>query len=471
MPGARQSPAPPAEIEAQLNRTRLRRPAAGRRPTTRPGWPRATLATTDSAIIAVHRQGDSLGLTLRRDTGAGPGAPARPRRRAGSPGSPPRSRPRRRARRLERPTPFPPAVRPASPCSPLARADDRHALLAFEVKLDPCSGRHRHPLGEHGGNLVLDDGGRVIAGRRQPPASGRHPPAARQQTADVTGRAHAGRAARPARRSASSTPAKPGWPASRLDVGAQRWWIAGFARQGDSRRPAPGQRRPGGPAAPLAALSALLARRFAARSDDGIAGQTDSERLPAPSWRCPARRHRRQAALQERSPTSGSSPMTCSTLPNPVFWDGEPATWAQPGLCGRLRHHAQALVSKTVLELPFVPPGAQRPPPATCSSSPADPRRSHPAPALRRRPPARHLLPRATSAWPMGGRAALGVMVDISSQQEASREARNAETSRRILESAPRHRHQPHRRPALFANSRAAGSPTPTCRSFCPGPP
>ena len=52
------------EIEGQLNRARLREPAAGPQVDDPTGLAEG-LATTDSAIIAVHRQGpDGLGLTL-----------------------------------------------------------------------------------------------------------------------------------------------------------------------------------------------------------------------------------------------------------------------------------------------------------------------------------------------------------------------------------------------------------------------
>ena len=472
------------EIEGQLNRARLRSPAAGPQADDPTGLA-GELANTDSAIIAVHRRGpDGPGLTLRRDAGGWHPAP-RPAPDAGpahpwltaaleAPGDAPLG--------WSAPYPLPPGGEAGvAVFTRWLRSDGRVELLAFEVKLDPllrpATGT---PLGEHGGSLVLDDGGRVIA--RPPPAIAAQlqgatlqPPG--EQATDVPGHAHARwtEAGRPAGQTLGFEHASQTWLArfAPLDVGAQRWWIAGFARPADFTTPTPlASAALAALLLALAVLAALLARRFAARSDDGIAGRAGSETPTRAELNdALAAATRRQAALQEEladkcralADQQQFSHDLLDALPNPVFYkDGE----ARYLGCNRAFAEAfgttpEALIGKTVLELPFVPPEVRsahyaRDLQLLSRQSSADLTLRVPFADGRQH----DIFYRTRNFGLADGRAGglLGVMVDISSQQEASREARNAEeTSRRILESSPLaiviNRTDG---PPLFANSRAA---------------
>ncbi|WP_442770822.1 response regulator [Zoogloea ramigera] len=456
------------EIEAQLNRARLHSPAAAQAddPIGLAERLAEALTNTDSAIIAVHRWGpDGPGLTLRRD--AGGWRPAPPPARDAGPAQPWLSA------ALKAPGDAPigwsaPYPLPASGDTGVAvftrwlGHDGRVQRLAFEVKLDPllrpASGT---PLGERGGSLVLDDGGRVIA--RPPPPF----PAPLQGASDVPGRGHARwkEAGRPEGETLGFEHGDEAWRArfAPLDVGAQRWWIAGFARLADFTTPS--LLTSAGLAAlllALAALTALLTRRFAARSDDGIAGS--EERTRAELNDALAAVPRREAALQEQlADQLQFSHDLLDALPNPVFYKDSEARYLG---CNRAFAEAfgttpEALVGKTVLELPFLPPEVRsahyaRDLQILARKSTADLTLRLPFADGRQH----DIFYRTRNFGLADGRAGglLGVLVDLSSQHEASREARSAEeTSRRILESSPVaiviNRTDG---PPLFANSRAA---------------
>jgi PAS domain S-box-containing protein len=212
----------------------------------------------------------------------------------------------------------------------------------------------------------------------------------------------------------------------------------------------------------LAALTALLARRFAARSDDGIAGS--EERTRAELSDALAAVTRREAALQEQLADQRQfSHDLLDALPNPVFYkDGEARyLGCNQAFADAFGTTPEALIGKTVLELPFVPPEVRsahyaRDLQILARKSTADLTLRLPFADGRQH----DIFYRTRNFGLADGRAGglLGVLVDLSSQQEASREARSAEeTSRRILESSPVaiviNRTDG---PPLFANSRAA---------------
>jgi PAS domain S-box-containing protein len=213
----------------------------------------------------------------------------------------------------------------------------------------------------------------------------------------------------------------------------------------------------------LAALTALLARRFAARSDDGIAGRADPKPTRAELSDALAAVTRREAALQEQLADQRQfSHDLLDALPNPVFYkDGEARyLGCNQAFADAFGTTPEALIGKTVLELPFPPEVRSahyaRDLQILARKSTADLTLRLPFADGRQH----DIFYRTRNFGLADGRAGglLGVLVDLSSQQEASREARSAEeTSRRILESSPVaiviNRTDG---PPLFANSRAA---------------
>ena len=428
-------------IEAQLLAARLADPPAAPDDADTVSGLAATLAGADGAISAVHRlDQDGRGLTLvRAPEGWRPTQPSR-----------------------DTPPPWLAAALGARGGSPVgwiapsslsgtgeARVtaftrwpgrDGRVQVLAFELQLAPLLEPATDPSDVHGGKLVLADDGRILT---QPPPRA---PSPGDPPSDIPSLGHARwvEAGRPEGEALGFARGHETWLAhfAPLEAGEQRWWIAGFAP------PSPlASAGLGALLLALAALAGLLGARLAPRATPDEASRAQGEAMLA----------------QQLADQQAFTRDLLDALPNPVFYkDGE----ARYLGCNRAFADAfgttpEAIIGKTVLELPFVPPDvrnahhardlqilARRTPEDLTLRLPFADGREH------------DILFRVRDFGLADGRTGglLGVLVDLSSQQEASREARCAEeTSRRILESSPVaiviNRTDG---PPLFANSRAA---------------
>ncbi|MBL8435808.1 MAG: PAS domain-containing protein [Zoogloea sp.] len=434
-------------IEAQLLAARLADPPAAPNDADTVSGLAATLAGADGAIGAVHRlDQDGRGVTLVRAPGGW--RPTQPSRNTPPPwlaaalgargGSPvgwnaPSSLPGTGEAGITAFTRWP-------------GRDGRVQVLAFELQLAPLLKPAADPSDVDGGKLVLADDSRILT---QPPPLASSPG---DPASDIPSRGHARwvEAGRPEGEALGFARDHETWLAhfAPLEAGEQRWWIAGFARQ-------PGFAPPstlagaglGALFLTLVAFAGLLGARLAPRATPGEASPAQGEAMLA----------------QQLADQQAFTRDLLDALPNPVFYkDGE----ARYLGCNRAFADAfgttpEAIIGKTVLELPFVPPDVR------------NAHYAHDLQILARRTPEdltlrlpfadgreHDILFRVRDFGLADGRAGglLGVLVDLSSQQEASREARCAEeTSRRILESSPVaiviNRTDG---PPLFANSRAA---------------
>ena len=434
-------------IEAQLLAARLADPPAAPDDADTVSGLAATLAGADGAISAVHRlDQDGRGLTLVRAPGGW--RPTQPSRdtpppwlaaalgaRGGSPvgWNAPSSLPGTGEAGITAFTRWP-------------GRDGRVQVLAFELQLAPLLKLAADPSDVDGGKLVLADDSRILT---QPPPRA---PAPGDPGSDIPGRGHARwvEAGRPEGEALGFARGHETWLArfAPLEAGEQRWWIAGFARQPDVTPPSPlASAGLGALLLALVALSGLLGARLAPRATPDEASRAQGEAMLA----------------QQLADQQAFTRDLLDALPNPVFYkDGE----ARYLGCNRAFADAfgttpEAIIGKTVLELPFIPPDvrnahhardlqilARRTPEDLTLRLPFADGREH------------DILFRVRDFGLADGRTGglLGVLVDLSSQQEASREARCAEeTSRRILESSPVaiviNRTDG---PPLFANSRAA---------------
>ena len=399
-------------------------------------------------------------------------------------------------------------------------SDGKRYIIAFDLQLAELSRLTvDSPVGERGGSAVLSDKGEVIGLPRYPRFANladRRDAALRpaaELNVDFLTRGYAQWlvAGRPASEMLSYANEGETWLAQfvPISLGQQRWWIGGFARENDF---IPTRLQDVAPV--LAglillsiAITAGIARRLGRRIETSLAALIDqSERIgrldltpPEPfvtDWREIAdladshermRSHlsaaanaleRSRAELEDKVNERTSQLAEKSTaladqllfiqvlldvLPNPVFYKGPDARYLG---CNQAYEKAFGttrafLVGKTVLELPFLP---------------LELRAAHHDNDLHTIATDGTLhkevrLPFADGAlhdnlyWVSSFRLAngqpgglLGVLVDISAQKEAEREARAAdEWSRRILESSPIAViiNRPGGNP-LFANSRAA---------------
>ncbi len=449
------------KIEAQLLAARLSPPPAAPDDADALSGLAAMLAGADRAIRTVHRlDQDGQGVTLVRATGGW--RPTQP-----SSGTPPPGL----AAALGAPGGAPvgwsaPYALPATgeagiaAFTRVAGSDGRTHLLVFEVQLEPLlEPAPTDPPGVHDGSLVLADDSRILT------RSGTPAPSPDDPASDVPNRGHARwvDAGRPVGEALGFAHGRETWQArfAPLEAGEQRWWIAGFARQADFTPPSPlAGTSLGAVLLALVSLAGLLGGRLGARAGTLPRATPDDTPLTQGEATLQQQLADKSRALADQQAFTRD---LLDALPNPVFYkDGEARyLGCNQAFADAFGTTPGAIIGKTVLELPFVPPDvrsahyardlqilARRTPEDLTLRLPFADGREH------------DILFRVRDFGLADGRAGglLGVLVDLSGQQDASREARCAEeTSRRILESSPVaiviNRTDG---PPLFANSRAA---------------
>ncbi|MDD3329377.1 MAG: ATP-binding protein [Zoogloea sp.] len=440
-------------IEAQLLAARLAAPPADTDDADTASGLAATLAGADGAIRAVHRLDQSgQGVTLVRAPGGWrPTPPSR--------GTPPPWLAAALGARGEAAfgwsAPHPLPATGEAGITAFTRwpgRDGRAQVLAFELQLAPLLEPAADPSGVHGDKLVLADDSRTLT---QPAHLA---PSPGDPTSDIPSRGHARwlEAGRPEGEALGFAHGTETWLArfAPLEAGEHRWWIAGFARQPGFTPPTPlASAGLGALLLALVALAGLLGARLAPKA--GARSHATPDEAPLAQG---------EATLaQQLADQQAFTRDLLDALPNPVFYKDSEARYLG---CNRAFADAfgttpEAIIGKTVLELPFVPPDvrsahyardlqilARRTPEDLTLRLPFADGREH------------DILFRVRDFGLADGRAGglLGVLVDLSGEQDASREARCAEeTSRRILESSPVaiviNRTDG---PPLFANSRAA---------------
>ena len=398
--------------------------------------------------------------------------------------------------------------------------DGKRYIIAFDLQLAELSRLTvDSPVGERGGSAVLSDKGEVIGLPRYPRfanLSDRRDAALRpaaELNVDFLTRGYAQWLVdgRPSGEMLGFENEGEAWLAQfvPISLGQQRWWIGGFARERDFIPTRLQDMAPTlvGLILLSVAITAGIARRLGRRIETSLSTLIDqSERIgrldltpPEPfvtDWREIAdladshermRAHlsaaasaleRSRAELEEKVSERTSQlaekstaladqllfiQVLLDTLPNPVFYKGPDARYLG---CNQAYEKAFGttrafLVGKTVLELPFLPPELRAAHHDNDLQTIATAGTLHKEVRLPFADGATH----DTLYWVSSFRLAngelgglLGVLVDISAQKEAEREARSAdEWSRRILESSPIAViiNRPGGNP-LFVNSRAA---------------
>ncbi len=399
-------------------------------------------------------------------------------------------------------------------------ANGKHYVIAFDLQLAELSRLTiDSPVGERGGSAVLSDNGEVIGLPRYPRFANltdRRDAAllpAAELNVDFLTRGYAKWLVdgRPSGEMLGFENEGEAWLAQfvPLTLGKQRWWIGGFARQNDFIPTRLQDMAPTliGLILLSIAVTAGIARQLGRRIETSLSALIDqSERIGrldlTPSeplvtdWQEIAdladshermRTHlsaaadaleRGRAHLEDKvaERTSQLADKTAAladqllftqvlldTLPNPVFYKGPDARYLG---CNKAYENAFGttrafLVGKTVLELPYLPPDLRAAHHDSDLHTIATDGTLHKEMRLPFADGADHDTLYWVSSFRLANGAPgglLGVLVDISAQKEAEREARAAdEWSRRILESSPIAViiNRPGGDP-LFANSRAA---------------
>lgn len=320
-------------------------------------------------------------------------------------------------------------------------ADGKSRILAFEIPLATLSQLSRNnPVGQAGSGILLTDGGQIVGLPRPEGLDAALLEPLAQINAGFLGHGYA-RWLETGRKSGETllfNNAGETWLTRfvPLQLGQQRWWVGGFARTDDFT-----QVRLQDMAWALAILAALaataavgLTRRIEA---DLIRKQTELEE----------QLNRRTDQLAEKSRALADQLLfvhqLLDVLPNPVFYKGPDACFLG---CNRAYEEAfgtqrEDLIGKTVLELPHLPPAIRSAYQDSDQKILAGGGKLHQEVRVTFADGKEHDALfwinsfRVASGEPGG---LLGVLVDITPQKQAEREARAAEEwIHRILESSP----------------------------------
>jgi len=339
-------------------------------------------------------------------------------------------------------------------------ADGKSRILAFEIPLTTLSQLSRNnPVGQAGSGILLTDGGQIVGLPRPEGLDTALLEPLTQLDAGFLGHGYA-RWLETGRKSGETllfNNAGETWLTRfvPLQLGQQRWWVGGFARTDDFT-----QVRLQDMAWALAILAALaaaaavgLTRRIEAAltalATPGreIAEPADSQEHPHSQTELDEEVFRRTDQLAEKSRALADQLLfvhqLLDVLPNPVFYKGPDACFLG---CNRAYEEAfgtkrEDLIGKTVLELPHLPPAIRSAYQDSDQKILAGGGKLHQEVRVTFADGKEHDALfwinsfRVASGEPGG---LLGVLVDITPQKQAEREARAAEEwIRRILESSP----------------------------------